>query len=214
MRRSCSGCPYKDICHLTRYSRMYRKICYIDELSRTLNRSPKFILDNMYMLEFFSGVEVNEYIKCVGYDLENWKTFSKKEKANRVEYIITYRPYRPPTPIEKSRCANIIVALADIAFGLQRNADQVVCLRCGKLIENNKAHNRKYCPRCSGYTPAYLVQYKECAVCGDYFEIILPNNRQVRCDYCQAEEKRRLTRERVRKFRANKRNATEQKIDH
>ena len=181
------------------------KNCYIEELSNSLRRSPKFILAQLYELEAHTGIEVSGHVYNAIQDFETWKSSTKNQNANYVEEIILHFLHTSATTVEINRFKKIIVALADLVLGIQRNADQVICLCCGQLMENNKQHNRKYCPDCSGYIPASQEQYKECVVCGYEFKIVLPNNRQVRCASCQAEEKRRLTRERVRKFRNNNR---------
>ena len=76
------------------------------------------------------------------------------------------------------------------------------CHECGILIRNNKAGTKNYCSNCRGYTQK---KYKTivCVDCGKEFETGAKNNQSCRCSDCQKIRNVKLTRERMKKYRAN-----------
>ena len=73
------------------------------------------------------------------------------------------------------------------------------CERCGERFVPN-APQQKLCSACSTYRRKGK-KIISCADCGNSFEIDARNMKKVRCDSCQAERTRAMTRERVKRFR-------------
>ncbi len=79
------------------------------------------------------------------------------------------------------------------------------CAECGILTRGNKNGTKRYCTSCGSWNP---MKEKEitCIDCGKSVKIKSFNNKSCRCDECQMIESRKLTAERMRKYRENKKN--------
>ena len=73
------------------------------------------------------------------------------------------------------------------------------CERCGERFIPS-APQQKLCTNCSTYQRKGK-KVVSCVDCGELFEIDARNMKKVRCDSCQAERTRAMTRERVKRFR-------------
>lgn len=73
------------------------------------------------------------------------------------------------------------------------------CGECGILVRGNENGTRRYCNKCSGYMPM-AFRTIDCTDCGRKIEII-STSRITRCPTCRKDAKKRLLRDRVRRFR-------------
>lgn len=75
------------------------------------------------------------------------------------------------------------------------------CAECGILTRGNKNGTKRYCTSCGSYSP---IKEKciTCIDCGVKIVINSRNNKTCRCDECQEIESRRLSTERVRRYRS------------
>ena len=83
----------------------------------------------------------------------------------------------------------------------QKGENFIECAECGILIRNNKNGTKKYCKNCATYTPQ-VAKTITCVDCGDNF-VVESLSRRIRCDKCYAEERKRIEREKKRKYRNN-----------
>lgn len=91
-----------------------------------------------------------------------------------------------------------------------------VCKNCGKefahYTKSKRELGRKYCKECADILSRRVKEkeeipapegYRYCEECGELFELKSEKDfSSIRCPECQIEEKRRLTRERMRKLRS------------
>lgn len=80
-----------------------------------------------------------------------------------------------------------------------KGAHLIRCVECGILMRDNKYHNKKYCKKCNAYQPIKFRRI-ECVDCGKIFESF-PSSRRIRCDECQKEERKRINRENIKRWR-------------
>jgi len=85
---------------------------------------------------------------------------------------------------------------------LYQGGDFIRCAECGRLVKDNKFHNKKYCDCCATYTPI-KTKVVTCVDCGNAFIVSSTNNKTVRCQKCQSEYRKAKDRERKQRSRNN-----------
>ncbi|MGN0394928.1 MAG: hypothetical protein ACI4EF_06160 [Coprococcus sp.] len=128
-----------------------------------------------------SNKEREEY---VAYDFKLWlKKIGKSENDYR-----------------KSE-GQLYAAMINTYLDCWRNDDYIKCARCGKVVENSKQRNRRFCEDCIGYRKKDY-DYVFCIDCGEEFH--KSTNNQYRCPLCQKEADKAAARERARRYRERK----------
>ena len=138
----------------------------------------------------------------------------KQERQNLIKqfeddgYIEIYENrYRIPYCANESACdvyktissftidENIYLLLEEY----EGNQNVSKCEKCGSFIMNNKNRTRKYCDYCSTYN---LQRYKiqKCIDCGKEY-VISAHSRQIRCETCHRNERKRIDKERKYRYR-------------
>ena len=86
----------------------------------------------------------------------------------------------------------------------------IQCIDCGEWFEVKNTNNVTY--RCSECQSKIRLKYKDglkiikCVDCGKFFNVVSKNNQSIRCNECQNLERKRLSNERKKKWRLNKKN--------
>ena len=84
------------------------------------------------------------------------------------------------------------------------------CEYCGKLIKKPKSNPRRVCEECSyiiGDIPDGM-KVVSCSECGEPFFVDTRNTTKIRCDKCQSERDKEMTRLRVQKHRESLKDVT------
>lgn len=66
----------------------------------------------------------------------------------------------------------------------------VRCAECGRLMRDNKMHNKKYCSECAANLPKRAKTIR-CIDCGKEFSVSVYNSRQNRCKECYEKYRKR-----------------------
>lgn len=85
---------------------------------------------------------------------------------------------------------------------LYKGGNFIRCAECGRLIPDNKQHNKKYCKGCSSYT-LKKTKVVTCIDCGKAFIVNSLNNRAKRCNNCQKEYRKEYQKIKMREKRKN-----------
>ena len=204
----CKTCGVKHICILDRRI-LYNRTCYIDELSRKLQKPKSEIMKLFLCFSDETGWDVERFPSLYEKD---WSMLDERSKFDKICGVIKHlqdkrkkcnTSYIPCTNKMFIEFCTTIVALLNTYFNAWRNEDYVRCLCCGKIFENNKQHNRKYCDDCRGYQRKNYV-WRTCPDCGEEFKVQTPNNRQYRCPECQRDADKLAARQRAKKYRERK----------
>lgn len=205
---NCKDCQFQDSCLINGYDKMIKRNCYIETLSDKLNLKPETISKRMNEMMNKYGVGslvIPKYVSSQTksgldvyseYDKSEWVKNTKEEKENIVEYILRYWADRTGTEYTKAEI-NLYRAIVDCYFDSFTDEEITYCIGCGCEIENSPQHNTHYCYRCAKHPKA--DKYKTCIDCG--FEFLPKSNRQIRCPDCQADVTKKLSYERVKRFR-------------
>ena len=102
----------------------------------------------------------------------------------------------------------LCTAMINTYFNCWRNDEYIRCARCGKIVNNSKQRNRRFCEDCIGYQKKDNT-YGYCVECGE--EFFRESNNQYRCSLCQKQADKLSARERARRYRERKRNDSELK---
>lgn len=95
---------------------------------------------------------------------------------------------------------------AFLFFDMYKGADIIKCGMCGALVKNNKCHTKKYCNVHNKYIKTGIHECT-CADCGKVFFVRSMANNKHRCDGCQCEYRKIVSRESTRRIRQAKRMA-------
>ena len=85
---------------------------------------------------------------------------------------------------------------------LYKGGNFIRCAECGRLIPDNKYHNKKYCKECASYSPK-KTKVLTCIDCGKAFIVSATVSNKKRCNNCQQKKNRENTRIRVQNYRKN-----------
>lgn len=207
----CQTCNVKQFCILDRRILIDRK-CYIDELAEKLKKSTLQIMKLFNDFAIETGYEIERIPRWYANEITYWNMLDERSKYDEIRELIKNMQnkrkkhndtYIPCTNKKFNEFCTTIVALLNTYFNAWRNEAYVKCLCCGKVFENNKQHNRKYCDDCRGYQRKIYV-WRTCPDCGEEFKVKAPNNRQYRCPECQRDADKLAARQRAKKYRERK----------
>lgn len=211
IRTSCAGCKFYKTCTMEPRRKMYKKNCYLSAVSEKTKIKPEKIIQLLDELADELGNNFSSNLVPIFSNLD-WVQKTEQERKSMAEDFIKYwqtkrkkwdKAYIPDTSRKISEYCSLIVAIVNTCLGTWRNEQYVPCLRCGEIFENSKQHNRKFCEKCTGYQKRTSIE-RECIDCGESFFIHPPNNRQQRCDCCQADANKESARLRAKRYRERK----------
>ena len=195
-RADCKGCEDRLDCNLDKSQKSYNEKCYIHSIARRINKKPIDIF--RARKHFFDVLWIMPEEWCNDDTFKN-EMIGLSETEKKV-FISNLSFHGKSLYNESDEFIKIVVAIYNTIFDIWRTDNIVHCIRCGKLMENNKRHNRRYCDDCKGYQKSISINRK-CTDCGCIFNVEPNNKRQFRCDICQRKADKENARNRKRRQR-------------
>lgn len=205
-RTSCKDCKFNGKCLLDANSRMIKKKCYIDTVAEKLNIKSETVANRVNNFVSKYGID---FSLIASIDIDYWRKMSNRQRITDVKRNLEY--YAKFTNVTiTNEDIKIFIAVANCYFSAWRDEEYISCAKCGKLIQNSKQRNRKYCDKCKDkHKTFYENKIKICINCGCKFQSW--HNREVRCIDCQIKANKASARERAKRYRERKRNGLENK---
>lgn len=195
----CRNCKDKVDCNLDGHIKQYKGKCYIHSIAKRINKKPYNIFKARE--KFYESLLImpEDWLddKCLK---EKWASMTESKKIQDMRSLI----FHGKTLIALSDDEiKIIIAIFNTIWDMWRTDNQVHCIKCGKIIENNKMHNRLFCENCKNHREKREnhVQIRICSDCGCEFVVDNNNRRQYRCDCCQLKADKENARNRKRRQR-------------
>lgn len=84
---------------------------------------------------------------------------------------------------------------------LQYTGDKniVPCLKCGKLIRQNRNGTKKYCKECTSYTPI-MNKTIICIDCGKEFKVSSRDSKTIRCEECRQKHAKEMKKDANKRY--------------
>ena len=221
---NCSNCEFRKDCE-NKHQRMYKGRCYIDAIAEKLKIKKRDVYNAMDSYEWYTSVP---------YTAPNDKKFKdywcKLSESQKKEYFkdrisdynedlkqyddYEYQMKSAKLKIDDTKIVRVLVAIFNFAYDAWRDTDEVRCMICGRMMQNNSKHNRKYCGQidCFDWNKMLEASTPEkqiiCIDCGIPVKLEPKDNKSCRCSQCQKKADKEATRIRVAKYRAKKKAAT------
>lgn len=200
-RTSCKSCEFNGKCLLAGNSRMIKKRCYIDTIAEKLNIKSDTVVNRVNNFLSKYGID---FSLVASVDKDYWLKMSNRQRITDIKCNLEY--FAKDTNVTvTNEDIKIFLAVANCYFSAWRDEEYIFCACCGKIIENSKQRNRKYCDACKVKNKVfYEDKIKTCIDCGIKFEAF--HNREVRCFDCQLIANKAKAKERAKRYRERKRN--------
>lgn len=221
-KTNCNQCEFRKDCAI-RQTKMYKGECYIDEIAEKLKIKKRDVYKAILSYLWLSGIDANAPDDKQFIDYWRKLTESQKktymsnvfeefqEEVKNSKYVEPNNTYecrlkKSPLKPDDSKIIRVMVAIFNFAYDAWRDSDTVRCMECGKWIDNNSKHNRKYCEKCAKKMKNKQKPIKSmiCIDCGIEYSIEPKDTRSCRCGACQMEANKKATRIRVARYRAKK----------
>lgn len=192
---------------------MFGRKCYVDYISKKMNITQKAFIKRCwnYVVKYECDFpDINIYMESES-ERSYWLEMSNKEREEYVAYdfkLWLKKIGKSENDYRKSE-GQLYAAMINTYFNCWRNDDYIKCARCGKVVENSKQRNRRFCEDCIGYRKKD-DDYAICIDCGEEFQ--KSTNNQYRCPLCQNEADRAAARERARRYRERKNHGSVKKV--
>lgn len=221
-KTNCNQCEFRKDCAI-RQTKMYKGECYIDEIAEKLKIKKRDVYKAIESYTWLTGLDTtanssDDFVTwwCKLTESEKKRFFENKietyiEKMKNLKYCEPDNTYearlaKSPFKPNNSKIVRVMVAIFNFAYDAWRDSDTVRCMECGKWIENNSKHNRKYCEKCAKKMKNKPKPIKSmiCMDCGIEYSIEPKDTRSCRCGACQMEADKKATRIRVARYREKK----------
>lgn len=203
-RKSCKDCKFNGKCLLDANSRMIKKRCYIDTITKKLKIEPETVVNRV---NNFDKKYPIDFSLIASIDKDYWQKMSNRQRIKDIKCNLEHFAKITNVTVTNEDI-KLFLAIANCYFSAWRDEEYIPCACCGQIIKNSKQRNRKYCDDCKvKHKPFYEDKIKNCIDCGCQFEAW--HNREVRCLECQIKANKTKAKERAKRYRERKRNGLE-----